>query len=523
VELELDTPTIAREVPIKNKRRAGISATNQVKAHLYDKGLQVTQQIFTANNYINYTYDKIGQLKMARGWESDDVTPRLQEQFGYAYDAAWNLNQRTNNALIQSFAVNTLNELTIATNRGTLTVAGTTTEGDSNYVNNGVFSVTVNGQAASVYFDGTFAAPGFTPANGNNTFKAIAQDGYGRFDTNSVTVYLPATNTYSYDLNGNLLTDGTRHFTYDDENQLVSVWVANTWSNNFMYDGLLRKRIERDYAWNGSSWVKTNEVRFVYDDNLVIQERDINNLPQVTYTRGNDLSGTMQGAGGIGGLLARTDMGQWIIGSPTAHAYYHADGNGNITMLINGYQAIVAKYLYDPYGNTLSLGGSLASANKFRFSSKEWNDNAGLYYYLYRYYDPNLQRWPNRDPITELGFALLMSPNVTASDDGSTFSTGVVREDEGDVNLYSFVVNEPILLVDTYGCLPPGKWWPWNWHWKKIRKLFPPYQLPKPFPPGSTCSPTWSPKGFEIVIPLGGPGTPPSTGPSLPLPQNPSQ
>ena len=26
-----------------------------------------------------------------------------------------------------------------------------------------------------------------------------------------------------------------------------------------------------------------------------------------------------------------------------------------------------------------------------------------LKYYLYRYYDPNLQRWPNRDPLGESG------------------------------------------------------------------------------------------------------------------------
>ncbi|MEI6074614.1 MAG: hypothetical protein WCS94_03515 [Verrucomicrobiota bacterium] len=41
----------------------------------------------------------------------------------------------------------------------------------------------------------------------------------------------------------------------------------------------------------------------------VIQERDGSNNPKVTYTRGLDLSGTMQGAGGIGGLLARTEAG----------------------------------------------------------------------------------------------------------------------------------------------------------------------------------------------------------------------
>ena len=32
----------------------------------------------------------------------------------------------------------------------------------------------------------------------------------------------PATNSFSYDLNGNLVSDANRNFTYDDENQLIS-------------------------------------------------------------------------------------------------------------------------------------------------------------------------------------------------------------------------------------------------------------------------------------------------------------
>lgn len=71
---------------------------------------------------------------------------------------------------------------------------------------------------------------------------------------------------------------------------------------------------KKDCAWNGGSWIETNEVRYVYDGYRVIQERHANNLPQVTCTRGIDLSSSLQGAGGIGGLLARTDMGKWIGG-----------------------------------------------------------------------------------------------------------------------------------------------------------------------------------------------------------------
>ncbi len=59
----------------------------------------------------------------------------------------------------------------------------------------------------------------------------------------------------------------------------------------------------------------------------------------------------------------------------------------------------------------------------YRFSSKEWNAQAGLYYYLYRCYDPNLQRWTNKDPIEELG----------------------------GINLYNAFQNNPICYIDSNG------------------------------------------------------------------------
>jgi len=48
--------------------------------------------------------------------------------------------------------------------------------------------------------------------------------------------------SYTYDANGNLLNDGQRYFSYDDENQLTSVTVSNAWRSEFVYDGLLRRR-----------------------------------------------------------------------------------------------------------------------------------------------------------------------------------------------------------------------------------------------------------------------------------------
>ena len=346
----------------------GLAANGHSYAH--NEAHQRTKQTFTGNNYVDYSYDKIGQLKSAKGWEAGGTTPRLQEQAGYGYDSAWNLQHRTNNALVQTFNTDNRNQLSNATRSGTLTVAGS-----AGYVAPASLPVTVtvsgtglSSGAATVYADQTWARAGATLASGNNTYTASAQDNSGRTSQDSVTVNLPATVTFQYDGNGNLTNDGRRVFEYDFENQLTNVFVASEWRSEFQYDGFGRRRVRKEYAWNGS-WLLTNEVRYVYDGMLVVQERDANNLALVSYTRGNDLSRSLQGAGGIGGLLARTEM--FNLESP--HAYYHADGNGNVTALMNANGAIVARYHYDPYGNLLAMSGPLAEANLYRFSSKEWH------------------------------------------------------------------------------------------------------------------------------------------------------
>ncbi len=248
-----------------------------------------------------------------------------------------------------------------------------------------------------------------------------------------MTLNLYALMGMEYDGNGDMTYDGNNnYFEYDDENQLTAVSdVHTTWRSEFIYDGRMRRRVRKEYRWTGSSWLLTNEVHYIYDRNLVIQERDALNAPVVTYTRGKDLSGSLEGAGGIGGLLARTDD------RAGTTAFYHADRLGNVTMLINAQQIPVAKYLYDPFGNTLSASGPLADGNLYRFSSKETHANSGLSYYLYRFCSSALQRWLNRDPLGEPGFEILRRARGWVGNDGP--------------NLYAFLGNNAVGRVDHNG------------------------------------------------------------------------
>jgi RHS repeat-associated protein len=149
-----------------------------------------------------------------------------------------------------------------------------------------------------------------------------------------------------------------------------------------------------------------------------------------TFVWGNDISGTRDGAGGVGGLLAMHCYSP-NNGTYQATLYPTYDGNGNVTSLVLGevissvstammpgipgtpysqVGQVVARYDYGPFGEVLTAssiiqidGVPIAEFNPFRFSTKFHDDDTGLVYYGYRYYSPELGRWLNRDPIGENG------------------------------------------------------------------------------------------------------------------------
>ena len=94
--------TIGRLQSVSVNSSGGSTPIDQ-HSYDYNGGSQRTKHTFALSNYVDYTYDNIGQLKTAKGTEQGGVTNRLHEQFGYAYDAAWNLSSRTNNALVDTF------------------------------------------------------------------------------------------------------------------------------------------------------------------------------------------------------------------------------------------------------------------------------------------------------------------------------------------------------------------------------------------------------------------------------------
>ena len=79
--------------------------------------------------------------------------------------------------------------------------------------------------------------------------------------------------------------------------------------------------------------------------------------------------------------------------------YYTHDLLKNATALFGIRAGRRALYEYGPYGNILRMEGNAAEDNPFRFSSEYADDELGLVYYNYRYYNPQNGRWISRDLI----------------------------------------------------------------------------------------------------------------------------
>ncbi len=113
------------------------------------------------------------------------------------------------------------------------------------------------------------------------------------------------------------------------------------------------------------------------------------------------------------GLLSETEWRQEMQTDPntsivtevtTASTFLPAyDGNGNVMALVDTVGDISATYEYDPFGRPIRATGPAAQTNPFRFSTKFTDDETGLCYYGYRYYDATLGRWLGRDPLREKG------------------------------------------------------------------------------------------------------------------------
>ncbi len=407
-----------------------VSSTNTVAvagfAYSYNSANQRTAVTREDGSYWIYTYDGLGQVTSGKKYWGDG-TPVAGQQFEYAFDQIGNRtssraggDQWGANLRYATYAANNLNQYTSRTVPAALDVVGSAKTNAT---------VTVNNQPT--YRKGEYFRAQISTNNASGavwlalTNLAVLNNG-GNPDitvTNTGNAFLPQTpESFTYDADGNLAQDGRWQYTWDGENRLVTIEAlaglptAAKYKLDLTYD-MQGRRVQKLLSTNsGSGYVAQYTNRFAYDGWNLFGILNPQLAVLQSFTWGLDLSGSLQGAGGVGGLLALND-------SINGVQFATFDGNGNLSALTKAIDSTTAaRCEYGPFGEIIRATGPMAKASPFRFSTK-YQDETDLLYYGYRYYSPNTGRWLARDPVGP----------------------------KGGLNVYALAENQPARKIDRLG------------------------------------------------------------------------
>lgn len=202
-----------------------------------------------------------------------------------------------------------------------------------------------------------------------NRLSSIQYGDWSYTDRNELESYGPA--TFVYDLNGNMTEkhdpSGDWIYEWNAESQLIRVGRDGQVVARFSYDPIGR-RVEKVAG--------TVTTAYIYDGEDVLGEEASG--AAYRYIHGP----------GIDEPLARVNASGGV-------TFLHTDGLGSIVGTTNQSGAFTGLRRYDAFGNP-QVGASVAG---YAFTGREWDPEAGLYYYRARYYDPKIGRFLSEDPL----------------------------------------------------------------------------------------------------------------------------
>ena len=272
--------------------------------------------------------------------------------------------------------------------------------------------------------------------------KAYTYDALNRIHT---AIENAKTTTYTYDAAGNILTkitqDGlnlkTVSYVYNAKNQLlITSTVDNTTNTQTQYqyadngnqitettgtdvitntynarNELTQVEKGQDistYGYNAEGkriqkTINNTTTKFVYDKDDIILELDNQNTQVATNTYGLTL----------------------IKRNATTKGYYIYNAHGDVLKILDENNNILNTYKYDEFGSIETETGTFD--NPYRYAGYYYDKETKTYYLQARYYNPQIQRFISEDTYRgEL-------------------------EDPLSLNLYTYVVNNPMIYVDPTG------------------------------------------------------------------------
>jgi len=393
----------------------GTGSTRSQFDYQYNPASQRTSVTNLDGSYWVYGYDSMGQVTSGKKYWSDG-TPVAGQQFDYAFDDIGNRQTTTRDGRQATYSPNNLNQYTSRTVPGFVNVLGTATNTATvslwSQDNLALYPPTTRKGdyfRGEMLFNNNTGALWLTITN----VAVLSNDTGADIVTNIAGNLLLAKNpeAFTYDADGNLTSDGLWTNVWNGENRRITIESRSTLPSaakvkeawTLLPDGRWIERIVSTN--NGMSYYPSQTNRYVWDHQVLLAVLDHTNGVVVSFMRGIDMSGSIQGAGGVGGALAvkaGTSAQCGAMANTTHFTCY--DGNGNVMVLINAATgAESAHYEYGPFAESLRVTGPMAKLNPIRFSTQYADDVCDDIKYLYRDYTAWVGRWLSRDPIEEAG------------------------------------------------------------------------------------------------------------------------
>ena len=347
----------------------------------YNAAGQRTSMVDQTGFTTNYTYDAVGRLSKLTDGSGNlivtytyDANGRLSEKTNgngtyttYQYDADGNVLHLINYApggTINSRFDYTYNALGLETTEATLDGTWTYTYDADGQLIHAVFAST-NPSIPSQDLAYSYDAMG-------NRITTVINGVTTAYMTNDMNEYTSVGGVaYTYDADGNLISDGTNTYTYNSLNQMISV-TGPSGTTTYTYNAL---------GQQVASTTNGQTTQYLIDPTglgNVVGEYAGNNSLIAEYTYGLELTSQVTASNSY---------------------YYDSDAIGSTVGISSAAGTYVNTYGYLPFGGTMSAMSVVANPFRFVGGYGVTSDTNGIEFMRSRYYQESDGRFITPDPL----------------------------------------------------------------------------------------------------------------------------